>query len=631
MRSRFVRDDGQVLMLALVFLGFVALVLAATLTAAASSLHATQLSTQQRDERYAAEAGVLAAAARMQSDPSQNLGRDPGANPQSAPDCGFHPSSDGSGFVVNSMQVDVTCTPHTGSGAGTDGANRPPYSVLALTEQGSASNEGVIAVNVPNVQVFGPVGSAGACNIPACPTPPTNPPPSDPGQGGLDSRYAPDSPSKPATTDPVPSCDASTATFSPGTYTKPPSITGCNKPWWFKPGDYYFDFNNSGSHVWIINTTVVGGLTTGWDGRRQAPSLPGSCRTDQNLAATDGVQFVFGGDSTMQVGPTGAVELCAKPSTFRQEIAIYGMTPAVSGIAGPTSQTLNPDPTTAANNVAPYVPYDVPGNAAVVDGQNAQALIPAAGTSWINVGGFPALPAGSIITDATVNVVHHEDPAMQSFSVGVNDGPTPILSQTFPVNTTCNAGPNPSCFTPFGIPTQVLTDPTLISRLNVTFTATAPSGGGASYNSFVDGIQLVLHVYLPGGYRPLVGCTQQTTGTQANPSQPCPLVSTVPGAQLYVQGTVYAPTGGLDVNGQTTDPVRFNRGIIARTVVFRAGNGGFGPGVTAGGAFNRWVVLEARAGPNLNLRVATTVMFDDAQAFVQKRLPAITYNNWDVK
>ena len=71
MRDRFRRDEGQVLGLALVFLVFVALVLAATLTAAASSLRATQAATQQRDERYAAEAGIFAAAAKIRDDPTR--------------------------------------------------------------------------------------------------------------------------------------------------------------------------------------------------------------------------------------------------------------------------------------------------------------------------------------------------------------------------------------------------------------------------------------------------------------------------------------------------------------------------------------------------------------------------------
>jgi hypothetical protein len=109
------------------------------------------------------------------------------------------------------------------------------------------------------------------------------------------------------------------------------------------------------------------------------------------------------------------------------------------------------------------------------------------------------------------------------------------------------------------------------------------------------------------------------------------LISTVPGGQLYVQGTVYAPTGGLDVNGRPDDPVRFNRGIIARTVAFSPGNGGApdGVGVTAGGAFDRFVILDASV--NGRVRVSTSVSFDDVDAFLQNRLPNISYNSWDVK
>jgi len=107
------------------------------------------------------------------------------------------------------------------------------------------------------------------------------------------------------------------------------------------------------------------------------------------------------------------------------------------------------------------------------------------------------------------------------------------------------------------------------------------------------------------------------------------MLSTVPGSELYVQGTVYAPTGGLDVNGRPDDPVRFNRGIIARTVVFRPGNGGAPDGVTAGGAFNRFVTLNARV--NGNLRLAASVSFDDVQAFLEQRMPKIAYTSWDVK
>jgi hypothetical protein len=274
----------------------------------------------------------------------------------------------------------------------------------------------------------------------------------------------------------------------------------------------------------------------------------------------------------------------------------------------------------------------------VVDGQEATASpIPAGGAASISVSGF-SLPGGAIITDAELQVVHHEDYAMQSdnpnptwqpLSIAVTDGATPVQSQSFPLDQACEELTPPRCTTGLNITTALQNDPALVGRLTATVTTTAPAGAGGPYSSSVDGIQLALDVYLPGGYRPLVGCTQQTLGTLSNPQQPCPLVSTVPGATLYVQGTVYAPTGGLDVNGQPNDPVRFNRGIVARTVVFRPGNGGSTAGVTAGGAFNRWVVLDASV--NANLRVATTVIFDDVQAFIEKRLPTITYNNWDLK
>src|SRR4051812_1639733 len=126
MRPRCRHDTGQVLGLALVFLTFVSLVLAATLTGATSQLHATQLSTQQRDERYAAEAGILAAVAGMQDDAAAAKGAERGTS--SVP-CGYDSQPD----FVNSVQVNVQCTPRFGSGKGPGSASRPQYSVLALT------------------------------------------------------------------------------------------------------------------------------------------------------------------------------------------------------------------------------------------------------------------------------------------------------------------------------------------------------------------------------------------------------------------------------------------------------------------------------------------------------------------
>jgi hypothetical protein len=331
------------------------------------------------------------------------------------------------------------------------------------------------------------------------------------------------------------------------------------------------------------------------------------------------VQFIFGGDSRMQVGSTGRVELCPRPSATHQQIAIYGMTPA----AGPEHQQILEQEGTAVSLSTPA--YNPAKQAQSVGEGQAQVSIPASGTASITVNSFPMQPDGSIIEGARLKVLHTDDSALQ-LSLGVTDGTTPLFPPLpLPAGNNCN--PFGQCQSQVDLTTQFRNDPTLTSRLNATFTATAPGAGGP-YNSAVDAIVLDLTVAMPGGYRQLTGCTQLPIGTASDP-QACPLVSTVPGAQLYVQGTVYAPKAGLDVNGQPDDPVRFNRGIIARTVVFRPGNGGAPAGVTAGGAFNRFVVLNATV--KTNPRLVASVSFDDAQAFVEQRPPKITYNGWDVK
>jgi hypothetical protein len=639
MRERFHHEDGQVLGLALAFLTFVALVLAATLTAAATNLHATQTLTQQRDERYAAEAGILAATAQMQNN------RALGTLPESAGGCGIPPESN---FDVNSVHVVVDCEPRPGSGAGPGAGNRPPYSVLALTSSGDGSNEGVIPVGVADLKVFGQVGSRGSCypspgraDLPDCKKDDTI---TDPGEGGLNDGYEPLVASPLPVVSSTATCPSGVAIFSQGTYSAPPSAPGCNT-WWFQPGRYYFDFTNddhdvtpNDDHVWAINTTVVGGIQDPSASRPgQPPTLPGACRAPGDPFASAGVQFVFGGDSRMQVDPTGRVELCAPPSTSKQQIAVYGMTPDFLGFPQSTTVLRNPDPQTASSN-PPTTGYDVPENGAVIgDGQEAQAAIPAGGAASISVGGFPPLPEGSIVKDAVVNVVHHEDPALQEdnpttqpLTVEVKDGARILGSQSFVSSDACNRLDPPSCTTSLSLKTALQDDPAAVGRLNVTFTTAVPPGLAGPYSSSVDGIQLSLDVDLPASsYRPLLGCTQLTLGTPADPQQPCPLLRTRPGAQLYVQGTVYAPTGGFDVNGEPTDPVRFDRGIIARTVVFRPGSGGAPAGVVAGGGFDRFVDLEATAEGTL--RLATSVSFDDAQAVVEDRLPRITYIRWDIK
>jgi hypothetical protein len=384
------------------------------------------------------------------------------------------------------------------------------------------------------------------------------------------------------------------------------------------PSVFYFDFTNNGSHLWTINNTVIGGTPRGWDPTvaGSVPTLPGACKTELDLAPNSGVQFVFGGDSRLAVSSTGKLEVCAQPSANQQQIAIYGMT----ANASPTQQP-NETPLNVVSATTPA--YDVSA-ISKIDGTDAEVSIPATGNASVGLSGFPAVPQGALIANATLIVAHHEDPGLQSVTLDVGDSAG--VKQSFNVPQRDSDAPPDS----FDVTSLLIQNPTLTTDLHVGFTATAPVAGGP-FASAVDGIELDLTLApAPGGYRAITGCAQLTLGSADDPQQPCPLISSAQGAALYVQGTVYAPTAGIDVFAQPTDPVAFNRGVIARMIVFRGHPGGTGPeGVTAGGAFNRFVTLNATV--NNHLRISTSVSFDDVQALLTGEPPKITYNTWEVK
>jgi hypothetical protein len=101
--------------------------------------------------------------------------------------------------------------------------------------------------------------------------------------------------------------------------------TACNRVvLWFQPGTYYFNFA-SGSPTWTVNSgSVVGGTPTTPLGR--SPTIPGSCVSP--LTSTDvnaGVQFVFGGVSSMDVSGSARVELCGSYSRTAPPIVVYGV------------------------------------------------------------------------------------------------------------------------------------------------------------------------------------------------------------------------------------------------------------------------------------------------------------------
>ncbi len=488
-------EDGQVLGIALAFLAFVAVLLGVTLMGATSQLHATQNLTQIRDDQYAAEASVYAAAKTMQGDVA--MGADRGTSSTS---CDFGPTP---AFVVNDVEPSVACSPHAGSGVGdgndADAApNRPSYAVLALPSSG---DEGVINLNEGDgqpcspgqcqVNIFGPVRSnGGQCQIAAvaCDTSPVQDPGVNPNTAA---GYTPTLLTAPPSHS-APGCVNGQATFSPGTYHSLPVACPLLL---FTAGAYYFDFTSPGLHTWTIPSgeTVIGGTP---DTRAGAP--PGACLTDHALGSNGGVQFVFGGDSGMHVGSGANVHLCAQESTTSQEIAVYG-------VARPTVplQSNDQSPRQSQSPDSSYMPRT---SNATVDGNDQHASILAGQTASLAITRFRPLPPQSIVESATLELTHGEDPAMQSLTLNVRDGARTLASFASSSDPACVTN-NQLCIgstdhsdsldvtSIFRDPTTSFFNQSALSNLNLAYTATAPAGTG-SYSSSVDGV--VLHVmYTP--------------------------------------------------------------------------------------------------------------------------------------
>ncbi len=142
----------------------------------------------------------------------------------------------------------------------------------------------------------------------------------------------------------VPACPGSgrTVTFQPGYYDDAQALTrlmrSCaTSTFWF-PGArggavYYFDFHNGepghpgGSRTWRIDdrrVRVVGGGSTA-PGRPSDVIIPGSCTSPEVAQDNDGVTFVFGGDSRLEVS-AGQVELCGPgdAASTAPPVAIFG-------------------------------------------------------------------------------------------------------------------------------------------------------------------------------------------------------------------------------------------------------------------------------------------------------------------
>ncbi|HVA09598.1 MAG TPA: hypothetical protein VNG12_22960 [Acidimicrobiales bacterium] len=677
-------EEGVALILVLTFIALFGLLIGALLAFSGASINVTLANRGQRSRLYTAGAGIDGAVENIRG--TATIGRDDGS---ACP-------TFNAGAFANNLDVSVTCAPQVGSGGGNANGphqvpNAPAYSAWAVPPFGqlpSGTDEGVIGCGSGDAVIQGNVASTdvvtsgtGGCASGNLTVSGYTDARSEKGsvvtQGGCncfdsdppgDPNYPQASSTIPAPA-PAPACLASAAEFFPGTYTSAPAATGCSAlPEWFSPGNYYFDFTTlpESTHTWDLSTgTVIGGTPNGWDPKTAGSVPPPShaCKQEHDPLPTDGVQFLFGGDTRVDLGAAGHLELCAEPSATAQEIAVYG----VKTPTGPSSPTQTDLDASSASSTK----FTPPAAALAIDGTPATASIDKGATATVTLTGMAPLPQGALVEQATLRVVH-ADPGVGTLNIAVTDG----LGNEFCANPgsggcggTATAVPA-LCATQQPMPPHMhmhvhtaqctgtslkfrdtsgeddidLTpyldnDPSQIGGLSVTFSAQGQPGATAT--EALDGIDLQVTYELPGGFRQESGCLANLTNI-GNPTpgvpaalQPCSLLSDGgsfdAGFGLDLQGTLYAPLAMVRLStascGDGPGSIRFNRGIIARNIVLLSEQ--TNSSVACVGEPDRYVLFTATVRPPSGpAEVLTSLVDFDDQSDVYKPGSNITFLSW---
>lgn len=576
-------DDGAILIIVLVIIAIAGLGVSATLTFTDTSLKATKaLNTVQAGDQ-ASDGAAQLAIDKMRTDlfSATGLPYDNDINESCFTDGPTHvfsvPTTSGT------TPVAVYCQPAYNTGvAGAavpiTAANKPPAALMALGTD--ATNDGIHVTQSPTtVRTHGPVVSNSVIEV----TNPNSllyadapvkaslgctgkgsilPAPTCTGAAVSDPGYAPETSTVP-TYQPVPTtCDANgRLVFTPGYYDNVAAMNaavGRCSMMWFQPGIYYFDFHDGGvSHQWTISSgTVVGGALTG------AGSVPGMCQSPLQSLTSNGVQFIFGGDSRLQLGSGSTFEICGIRHTSAPPIAIYGLssgtassTTATATVTAAASTDFTP---TTGDTLATALAADKDGKYATWPPTGSTVAVGTAASITATVTPAAAVPAGSILTSAVLRVTY------------VNAAPSqaPTATLTLPSGTTTSVTlAKQNAKTESVDVTSALTAavhdrgvPSATVLYKTVATGTAES---------VDGIYLDLTYTAPAfrgetsaavpgnclasGYKTGGGCAVFSTTSSY-------------GGSMYVQGTVYTPIATADLTLKRQARVGLAVGVVTRAL-----------------------------------------------------------------
>lgn len=485
------------------------------------------------------------------------------------------------GALDNSSALTVTCVPRSGSGAASGGSSTslPDQAVLTLPTD---ATEGMTVAATSSLPVQGDILSAGTLNVPitatltgtgaikagTCVTTGTVSPACQSGATASDPAWSGPSTASTPLVGTLPAC-AGQITLNPGVYRSASALQAVlNCPSavvWFRPGTYFFDFRDAGSHALTVpaGTDVVGGAPSGWTPGSTAPpyptvTAPTTSACDQNQA---GVDFVFGGDSRLNAAG-GRVQLCALNTTSSdQHIVLRGLRSAasVTTTSAPTATT------SASSNPAGAWAWDNPAQGAQIDGTVAHVKIPNTrrGPSKLTLSGLGAsiVPTDATGVSVTVTAVETLDGTGNTslqLVAGSGASPAPVLLRDCPSGAPCVA----SAFDPTRSDTVTITGltPGQVNGMSLVYVVSNPDN--SPIEAWLDGVTVSVSYTLP---------VAAVSGTAvASPYVPgsagtTPLLSASgAGTVLALHGTVYAPRSAIDLSLAAVPYTVIDRGLVAR-------------------------------------------------------------------
>jgi len=605
-RGRSGGDEGAILVVVLIVLTVLSLGLSALLTFADTGERTTVAMTTQAATMAEANGAVEVAMNALRrgqynNSPGQSCfgGTDTltlsnvtpsvtgGAADSAAVTCGAAPGTGGSGSLVpitssNKPGSAVQTLSTSGSEDGIQVKSLGGGSSNGLKVHGQVVSNSTVTVTSGKLVVDNGVYATGACTLAGI----TSTPAASCNRGTTvaDPGYPSETPS--LTYRPLSSVACSTpnsvVSFQPGYYDDAAGLTAMmagnsdckHSTWWFRPGVYYFDFHNGenpalpgGSHQWVVDDgTLVAGTPSGGAAQPPVnPTLPGACVSPITSTTAVGVQFIFGGDSRLQVD-AGKAEICASYHSDRPPIAVYGQRTGSPSVTGPV--TLTGTSATSSKFTTPggaLAPND--GSIATWNGSGSSATLTVNGLATGS-----SVPAGSQLTAATLAVRRMNTKGNKNDTVTVTltpaAGGSPV-AVSVPTSGTTAWQDTTTDLMSTTLPDAVHTYG--FTSASALYSVTPKTSGGTES---LDGVQLTLTYTLPA-------LRAQNATINGSPScvakvgygsgGTCAALSTTsaPGSVVYIEGTAYLPLAAVDITLNNVSSQVFKFGVVARVLAVK--------------------------------------------------------------